>query len=401
MTRTLLCGLLALALVGGTTGALAASPESWFQAENGVIKAYVGPTDKDITIPATIGGVPVTGIDRNAFSQGNFIKYHGWVSVPSTVEWMGELSAPELYSGGRVYVPAGVTTFGPLTPGMGAITLDYGASYSVHSASPAVAQVASQAIGSNFVDQAKLDSLIPVGGLYIENGIVLHYGGRSAHVTIPSQYQGVPVTAIAPGAFVGNAHLNTVTLPDTLVEIGQSAFSYCTRLHTVNLPQSLQVIGDYAFMSTVLEELPLPEGLLSIGTHAFSGSKLKALDLPTSVTHMGYGAVAYCRSIERVTLSPNLGILEGNFEGCTKLNSLVIPEGITELGILSLCSPSLLGVDVPASVVTISPSVFVTDDVDFQALDMWAHPVIYGHPGTAAETMAKDWGLHFLPLTNS
>ena len=56
-----------------------------------------------------------------------------------------------------------------------------------------------------------------------------------------------PVTAIAPRAFEGCAALRRVSLPPTLLRIGEMAFSGCARLSYVVIPGSVQRVGTLAF----------------------------------------------------------------------------------------------------------------------------------------------------------
>lgn len=77
-------------------------------------------------------------------------------------------------------------------------------------------------------------------------------------------------TAIARGAFEGCDRLLSVTLPDSLREIGPRAFYDCTRLESIRLPQGLRSIGEEAFRGTAIQELTLPPELESVGVMAFA-----------------------------------------------------------------------------------------------------------------------------------
>ena len=53
-------------------------------------------------------------------------------------------------------------------------------------------------------------------------------------VTIPETYNGRPVTAIGNAAFENNSYILGVTLPKSIVSIGDSAFSGCSKLTNIN-----------------------------------------------------------------------------------------------------------------------------------------------------------------------
>jgi hypothetical protein len=87
------------------------------------------------------------------------------------------------------------------------------------------------------------------------------------------------LTFIGEGAFGGNS-LDSVILPDKLKTIDRFAFSG-TGLDSVTLPAALETIGQDAFSDNSLESLILPDKLETIGPDAFSSNPL------TSVTFRG------------------------------------------------------------------------------------------------------------------
>ncbi|MBP5362794.1 MAG: leucine-rich repeat protein [Ruminococcus sp.] len=95
---------------------------------------------------------------------------------------------------------------------------------------------------------------------------------------IPSTIEGLPVTVIGMYAFQ-NRPLKSVTIPDTVTEIGHYAFGYCSELKSVTIPDSVQKIGIRAFESCpALEEVNFPDHLVEIQSNAFENTAwLKAL----------------------------------------------------------------------------------------------------------------------------
>jgi hypothetical protein len=71
--------------------------------------------------------------------------------------------------------------------------------------------------------------------------------GVSGAVVIPSTFNGLPVTRIAPGAFQGNDAITSVTIPDTVTNIGASAFASCRSLASVTMGNGITQIEPRAF----------------------------------------------------------------------------------------------------------------------------------------------------------
>ncbi len=63
--------------------------------------------------------------------------------------------------------------------------------------------------------------------------IVTAYLGSASSVEVPGWYNGMPVTGIGAGAFMGNTTIVSVSLPDTVTELGAQAFKNCTSLKDV------------------------------------------------------------------------------------------------------------------------------------------------------------------------
>ena len=100
--------------------------------------------------------------------------------------------------------------------------------------------------------------------LIVGDGILLAYNGSDSHVTIPEG-----VKKIAPYVFYKHNGLLSVSLPDSLVEIGEAAFSGCTNLYDVYGGTNVKVIKDRAFYECPLQTVKITEAVESIGLLAF------------------------------------------------------------------------------------------------------------------------------------
>lgn len=149
------------------------------------------------------------------------------------------------------------------------------------------------------------------------------------------------VKVIGEYAFLGCENLRQIKLPDGLHIIKGGAFEDCSALKQISLPDSLKSI-DGAFHSSGLKQVTLPEGLQSADGAFYGCYWLKEATLPHSLLNLG-GAFRYCPNLERVSLTdqpaeygefllPENLTASVSFERCYKLENIVLPEGIEEIG---------------------------------------------------------------------
>lgn len=106
----------------------------------------------------------------------------------------------------------------------------------------------------------------------------------SGTVTIPAQWNGLPVTSIHSYAFDNCSGVTKIILPDSIKTIESFAFFSCGMLE-ISIPASVSTIGASAFYGCkALKKLPLPEGLKTIRRQLFTYSGVQAVYIPASVT---------------------------------------------------------------------------------------------------------------------
>ena len=112
------------------------------------------------------------------------------------------------------------------------------------------------------------------------------------------------------GAFEEWENLETITIPEGVIEIHDGAFANCKQLRSVTLPESLKRIGDESFKGcSSLTSITIPQGVVRIGEEAFTGcTSLSSIVIPQGVTVIESEAFAKCSQLERVV------ILGGNVE---------------------------------------------------------------------------------------
>lgn len=153
-----------------------------------------------------------------------------------------------------------------------------------------------------------------------------------------------------------------VVIPETLVEIGEFAFSGCKGISSIVLPQSVTKLGDDSFSYCYnLSRVELSENITHIGSSSFDHcEKLSAIQLPEKLTYLGSFAFSYCRSFETVKVPESVSEWGINvFCDCTSLVSATLPSTLTSIpsGIFSGCS-ALTDVEIPSSVTCIESGAF-------------------------------------------
>ncbi|TFG57275.1 MAG: DUF1080 domain-containing protein [Methanomassiliicoccus sp.] len=148
------------------------------------------------------------------------------------------------------------------------------------------------------------------------------YLGAGGDVTIPSTLGGCPVIAIGDHAFLSNANITSVIIPDSVTTIGYRAFYYSIILTSVTIGNGVTTIGNSAFSHcSALTSVTIPDSVTTIGSSAFSYcSDLTSVTIPDSVNSIGNYAFQYCTSLSSVTIGKGVASIAFNaFSYCPSL----------------------------------------------------------------------------------
>lgn len=129
--------------------------------------------------------------------------------------------------------------------------------------------------GEEQASEGLIYSLSSDGKYYSVTG----YKGNSSEVSIPSEYNGIPVTTIAEAAFAKNGRVAILYIHSSIKEIEAGAFSGCTSLISITLPDSVERIGDGAFdgCEKLIEVINHSKLRISAGSKAYGGVAEKAI----------------------------------------------------------------------------------------------------------------------------
>lgn len=219
-------------------------------------------------------------------------------------------------------------------------------------------------------------------------GTIKKYNGNDAVVNIPSEINGTPVTTIGNAAF-RDSSVTSVTIPDSVTEIGANAFAGCTNLTSVTyggdwskltiqsgnpavqdavnaqlfdfkfilndtavivirykgtaadvtIPsrykgKPVTMIDHAAFHDSAVTGVTIPDSVTSIPDDAFAFcSQLTNISIPNSVTFIGFSAFNSCTSLKSITLPSSLSTIQSSaFYNCGNLETIRIPVSVTFIG---------------------------------------------------------------------
>lgn len=193
--------------------------------------------------------------------------------------------------------------------------------------------------GATFGGAPTVDETPPCQFTYVTNSdaesiTITGYTGADDSVAIPTSINGYPVTSIGAQAFEDFSVISVV-IPNSITNIGDSAFAGCAYLTEVNIPNGVVYIGDEAFLSCYsLTSVVLPNSLTNIGYAVFSDCNgLTNVTIPSSVTSIGGEAFYECINLAGIAI-PNsvISIGEQAFADCDLVTNLTIPASVTSIG---------------------------------------------------------------------
>lgn len=110
-------------------------------------------------------------------------------------------------------------------------------------------------------------------GLEIVDGTVVGLGScTDTEIVVPNEHDGIPVVAIANGAFKNATTITSVILPQSISSVGDSAFLGCSSLTTMNLEFVADIGSDALAYCDSLASVRFGKSLTKIGRWVFEGS---------------------------------------------------------------------------------------------------------------------------------
>ncbi|WP_373888030.1 leucine-rich repeat domain-containing protein, partial [Metamycoplasma hominis] len=170
-----------------------------------------------------------------------------------------------------------------------------------------------------------------------------------------------------------NTHIESITIPSSVKEIEECAFHFSNissilinsnnknfeikdnffidknnkkilayldkKTTKVTIPDSVKEIGESAFYGCKnLKEVILNEGLEKIGAEAFWDAGIKSITIPGSVKEIGESAFSNCENLKEVILNEGLEKIGAETFYDTKIESITIPGSVKEIGERAFCN---------------------------------------------------------------
>lgn len=223
---------------------------------------------------------------------------------------------------------------------------------------------------------------------------IIGYTGAETNLEIPREIEGYVVMAIDDYVFEDCESLESVTIPDSVISIGEGLFWDCTSLANINVSAdntaytSVDGVLFTKDMTDLIQypmgnsrtEYVIPDGVINIADYLLWGcTTLKNLTIPYSVTSIGENALWRCMSLESINVSadntayssvdgvlfnkdktvllqypvgstgttysiPNgvTSISGYSFTECASIESITIPDSVTTIGELAFAACSSL-----------------------------------------------------------
>ncbi len=146
------------------------------------------------------------------------------------------------------------------------------------------------------------------------------------------EFQIKPDTVSIAGEVFGGTKLKRITIPSSVISIGDMAFALTEASTEIIFEEGLKILGYYAFYRSKIQNVTLPQSLEIIGGYAFCDSSIKTIVIPDKVIDLGVSAFEGCSLLESAVIGKSVGnIGEEAFSGCYSVKEITIPDSVYKI----------------------------------------------------------------------
>lgn len=309
----------------------------------------------EITVPATVGGVPVKRLASEpdeimSGGHGAFENCTGItkVNLPDSIIDLGYGAFNGCTNLAEVNIPSGVTEIG------------IGCFDQCENLKSIVIPDGVKRIGRYAFEGCKRLREVIVPDSVTEIGDSAFMDCESLERAALSRN----IATIEHDLFLRCYSLDGIDIPDGVTVIGDSAFFNCTSLESVSIPSSVEAIEGRAFDGcTSLKSIELPSGVFEVGASVFDNTAIynKKSNWQDGVLYIGDVLVKAEASLGGAyDVKPGTRVIAGYaFAYCDSLTSVTLPDGLVFIGDWAFYNcTELTGVNIPDSVVSIGHLAF-------------------------------------------
>ena len=180
---------------------------------------------------------------------------------------------------------------------------------------------------------------------YVVTGTINFTGSE---LSIPAQYEGLPVKAINQKAFKNCTTLTSVNIPDSITNIGKGAFTGCTGLREISVPFMGESVGATRAKSVfgyIFGSSSYPNSVPTDQVYN-EDEDYSTYYIPTSLEKvvfrgekLNYGSFYGMTGLRSVVLGERVNEIEANvFAGCSSFSDLYVCSPAIAKGITGLSS---------------------------------------------------------------
>ncbi len=156
------------------------------------------------------------------------------------------------------------------------------------------------------------------------------------------------ITTIGTVAFMGLSHLESAEIGNSVTEIHNLSFSFCSTLKSFRLPDNLKELGPRVFFADPeLEEISISEDnedFVTADSVLFvknmktlccypAAKKDESYEVPDTVERLFTGAFGYASNLKSLTLPEGLKYIDAYvFRECTNISNLQLPSTLEKIG---------------------------------------------------------------------